>query len=69
MKIPGYYGFMPHSQRVSQMKLKRRWASGENPTLTVPDHRELDTGTYYGTYFQATRYIASDDRRPHFCAD
>ena len=69
VKILGQDGFMLHSQRDSHMKLKRRPASGENQTLTVPDHRELDTGTYHGTYFQATRYIASDDGRPHFCAD
>jgi hypothetical protein len=34
--------------------------------LTVPNHRELDTGTCHGIFRQATRYIAPDDLRPHF---
>ena len=69
VKIFGRFGFLPHSQRGSHMKLKRRLASGESQTLTVPNHRELDTGTCHGIFRQATRYIASDELRPHFFAD
>ncbi len=69
VRILGLFGFAPHSQRGSHVKLKRRSGAGESQTLTVPNHRELDTGTCHGIFRQATRYIASDDLRPHFFTD
>lgn len=50
VKILGLFGFVLHSQRGSHLKLKRRSASGESQTLTVPNHRELDTGTCHGIF-------------------
>lgn len=69
VKILGLFGFVLHSQRGSHLKLRRQSPAGESQTLTVPNHRELDTGTCHGIFRQATRYIAADDLRPHFFAD
>jgi predicted RNA binding protein YcfA (HicA-like mRNA interferase family) len=38
------FGFQVYSQRGSHIKLRREGVSGKE-TLTVPNHRELDTGT------------------------
>ncbi len=43
--VLGRFGFAVHSQRGSHVKLRRVGAGGERQTLTVPRHRELDSGT------------------------
>ena len=43
--ILGRFGFTIHSQRGSHIKLRRALPDGTIETLTVPAHRELDTGT------------------------
>jgi len=48
------------------MKLQRINASGDRETLTIPDHRELDTGTCRAILRQATRYIPLADLEPFF---
>ena len=60
------FGFVIHNQRGSHIKLRRIGSTGEAQTLTVPDHRELDTGTLRAIIRQATRYIPLDDLREHF---
>ena len=35
----------------------KRYVEGSAQTLTVPDHRELDTGTLRAIVNQASRYI------------
>jgi predicted RNA binding protein YcfA (HicA-like mRNA interferase family) len=59
------FGFSVASQRGSHIKLKRATAEGTQ-TLTVPAHREIDTGTLRAIVRQAARFIPESDLRPHF---
>jgi predicted RNA binding protein YcfA (HicA-like mRNA interferase family) len=63
------FGFFVLSQRGSHFKLRRISQAGEKQTLTVPNHRELDTGTCHAIFRQACRYISPDDLRPSFYTD
>jgi len=60
------FGFSVISQRGSHIKLQRLSTAGEKQTLTVPNHKELDTGTCKAIFRQATRYIPADDLHSHF---
>jgi predicted RNA binding protein YcfA (HicA-like mRNA interferase family) len=62
------YGFAIFSQKGSHIKLRRIDSHGQKQTLTVPNHRELDTGTLRAIIRQASRYIPEDELRPHFQA-
>lgn len=59
------FGFQVYSQRGSHIKLRRVSATGKE-TLTVPNHRQLDTGTCRAIYRQACRYIPETELFPHF---
>jgi predicted RNA binding protein YcfA (HicA-like mRNA interferase family) len=59
-------GFRIHSQKGSHVKPRRVTDSGERQTLTVPLHRELDTGTCRAILRQASRYVPVEDLRPLF---
>jgi hypothetical protein len=50
------------------MKL-RRIAAGTKQTLTLPLHRELDSGTLVAIFRQASRYITESELHPHFYAE
>ena len=41
-------------------------SAGEKQTLTIPRHRQLDTGTLQAIFRQAGRYIQVDELRPYF---
>jgi predicted RNA binding protein YcfA (HicA-like mRNA interferase family) len=62
------FGFEVCSQKGSHVKLRRVDARGEKQTLTVPDHRELDTGTLRAIIRQASRYVPVDELCPSFYA-
>jgi len=64
-----HFGFSILSQRGSHIKLRRISQVGERQTLTIPNHRQLDTGTCRGIFRQACRYISPDDLRPFFYTD
>jgi predicted RNA binding protein YcfA (HicA-like mRNA interferase family) len=65
IEILKQFGFQVYSQRGSHIKLRR--VSRENKeTLTVPNHRQLDTGTCRAIYRQACRYIPETELFPHF---
>ena len=63
------FGFVILSQRGSHIKLRRISQAGEKQTLTMPNHRQLDTGTCQAIFRQACRYIPSDELRPFFYSD
>jgi len=63
------FGFFILAQRGSHIKLRRVNQVGEKQTLTVPNHRQLDTGTCQAIFRQACRYISPDDLRPLFYSD
>ncbi len=58
-------GFTIVSQRGSHMKLKRVIA-GNTEILTIPAHKELDTGTLRAILRQASRFIPESELRPNF---
>lgn len=62
------FGFEIVSQRGSHMKLKRIIA-GTAEILTVPAHKELDTGTLRAILRQASRFVPDAELRPHFYSD
>jgi len=59
------FGFAIHAQRGSHVKLRRAAPGGAAQTLTIPKHRELDTGTLRAILRQASRFIPEDQLRPH----
>lgn len=69
IRILEHFGFAVVAQLGSHVKLRRVTVSGEKQTLTIPHHRELDTGTCRAIYRQASRYVPSEELRPYFYAD
>ena len=65
IKILGFFSFIQVSQKGSHVKL-RRIIDGENQTLTIPFHKELDKGTANAILRQACRYIDESLLREHF---
>ncbi|MBK8797244.1 MAG: type II toxin-antitoxin system HicA family toxin [Caldilinea sp.] len=63
------FGFAVHAQTGSHVKLRRFGSAGEKQTLTIPQHKELDTGTLRAIFRQASQYIAEAELRPHFYSD
>lgn len=63
------FGFVLFKQSGSHIKLRRISPVSEKQTLTVPNHRQLDTGTCHAIYRQACRYISADDLHPFFYSD
>ena len=59
------FGFQVTSQRGSHVKLVREAPTGRQ-VLTIPAHRELDTGTLRAIIRQASRFVAADALHPHF---
>ena len=69
VRILGHLSFTVYSQRGSHVKLRRFGPEGEKQTLTIPRHRELDTGTLRAILRQASRYIPHEELKPYFYAD
>lgn len=69
IRIMERFGFVVVAQSGSHAKLRRITATGEKQTLTVPRHRELDTGTCRAVFRQASRYVPSDELHPFFYAE
>lgn len=65
IEILEQFGFQVYSQRGSHIKLRRVSNVGKE-TLTVPNHRQLDTGTCRAIYRQACRYIPEIELFPYF---
>jgi predicted RNA binding protein YcfA (HicA-like mRNA interferase family) len=59
------FGFQVHSQKGSHVKLRRIGLAGKE-TLTVPNHRQLDTGTCRAIFRQATQYIPEPELYTYF---
>jgi len=63
------FGFWIQSQRGSHIKLRRRGPSSERQTITVPQRREIPTGTLYEIFDEGRQYIPEEQLRPHFYTD
>jgi len=59
------FGFQVRSQKGSHVKLQRITSTGKE-TLTIPNHRELDTGTCRAIFRQASQYIPEAQLYSHF---
>ena len=66
ISILATFGFAIHSQRGSHVKLRRFTSAGHRQTLTVPRHKELDSGTVRAIFRQASQYVPEEELRPHF---
>jgi predicted RNA binding protein YcfA (HicA-like mRNA interferase family) len=69
LAILARHWFSIQSRRGSHVKLRRVTLRGSVQTLTVPRHRELDTGTLQAIFRQASRYVPEEDLRPDFYTD
>jgi predicted RNA binding protein YcfA (HicA-like mRNA interferase family) len=69
VRILSKFDFLIASQRGSHVKLRRVLPGGTRQALTIPNHRELDTGTLKAIYRQALRYINDEELRRHFYSD
>jgi len=69
IRILQRFDFAVYAQRGSHVKLRRVGPTGDKQTLTIPQHRELDTGTLRAIFRQASRYIPAEELRSHFYAD
>jgi predicted RNA binding protein YcfA (HicA-like mRNA interferase family) len=63
------FGFRIHSQKGSHMKLRRATEEGEEQTLTVPCHRELNIGMCRAIFQQASRYVSPRDLARFFYSE
>ncbi len=62
------FGFQVHSQRGSHIKMRRIIETGKQ-TLTIPDCKQLDTGTCRAILRQASPYILHSDFIQKCCID
>jgi len=61
----GHFGFTVAGQKGSHVKLARH-IDGRKQILTVPNHKEIDTGTLRAIYRQASAYIPETELREYF---
>ena len=57
--------FEIHSQRGSHVKMRRITEFGKQ-TLTIPNHKRIDTGTCRAIVKQASQYIPLTELARHF---
>ena len=68
VEILQHFGFEIVSQRGSHVKVRRFGEGGVKETLSVPAHRELDTGICRAILRQASRYVSESELAPFFYA-
>lgn len=65
IKILQKFGFQIHSQRGDHVKMRRLIKTGKE-TLTIPKHKQLDTGTCRAILKQASQYISLSELAEYF---
>lgn len=68
VKIFLLFDFAVKNQKGSHVKLQRI-KHGEKQTLTIPHHKEIDTGTLRAIIRQAARFVSADDLAVHFYSE
>lgn len=63
------FGFEVVSQRGSHAKLVHVTDYGDRQILTIPVHKELDTGTLRAIIRHASAFIPEDELRAHFYSE
>jgi predicted RNA binding protein YcfA (HicA-like mRNA interferase family) len=69
IKLLGEFGFQAVAQRGSHIRMRRVTPDGKTQVLTVPRHRELDTGTLRAIIRQASRFVPEESLREAFYTD
>lgn len=69
LSILSKFGFSIHSQKGSHIKLRRTALSGEQQSLTIVTHDELDIGTLRAIIRQASRFIPEEQLKKEFYSD
>jgi len=64
IKILETFGFEVHSQRGSHIKMRRLTEMGKQ-TLTIPNHKQLSTGTCRAIVRQAGQFIPASELAPY----
>jgi predicted RNA binding protein YcfA (HicA-like mRNA interferase family) len=59
------FGFDQVAGRGSHTKLRRDGPAGRQ-NITIPLHRELDSGTLHAIFRQASRFVPEDELSPLF---
>ena len=57
VRILGRFGFETVGQRGSHVKVRRQGEKGARVTITIPNHREIRTGTLLSIYRDACRAV------------
>lgn len=65
IKILAKFDFQIQSQRGSHIKMRRITNTGKE-TLTIPNHKQLDTGTSRAILKQASKYISIAELSQYF---
>ncbi len=65
IKIMQKFGFENYSQKGSHVKMRRITITGKE-TLTIPNHKQLDTGTCQAIFKQACKYIPESELYEYF---
>lgn len=65
IKILEKFGFEIYSQRGDHVKMRRVTETGKE-TLTIPKHKQIDTGTCRAIFKQASHYISSSELAKYF---
>lgn len=65
IKILQQFGFEIHHQKGSHVKMRRITAQGKQ-ILTIPNHKQLDTGTCQAIFRQACKYIPESELHGYF---
>ena len=65
IKILEKFGFQIHSQRGSHIKMRRVTEIGKE-TLTIPNHKQLDTGTCRAILRQGSKHISFSELSQYF---
>lgn len=66
LQILRSFGFEVVATRGSHAKLRRETKDGMRETLTLPLHKELDTGTIQAIFRQAAKFIPESELREWF---
>jgi len=63
------FGFRFLKQKGSHIKLRRTNSEGKKETLTIPNHKEIDTGTLHAIFRQSSKYIPEEQLRNKFYSE
>jgi predicted RNA binding protein YcfA (HicA-like mRNA interferase family) len=68
IKIFKIFGFEIILQKGSHIKIRRN-VNGQNQTLIIPNHKQLDTGTLRAIVKQSSRYIPIEELKIYFYSE